>query len=110
MANENFLNGEVHESDGFMEAFHGGGEWWEVAEALRRVETRIWESACEMLAGDDQGHFDAYDLVKEMRETLEENRGFVAPCDDYEGHLKPWANCWNCNRMYREHAEFVETE
>lgn len=73
MANDNFLNGEVQESDGFMEAFHGGGEWWEITDALRRVETRIWESACELPDGKEQGHFDAYDLVKELRETIEQD-------------------------------------
>jgi hypothetical protein len=31
-------------------------------------------------------------------------------CDDYEGHLKPWADCWNCGVVYRLHAEFVDTE
>lgn len=94
MANDNFLQGEVHEDDGFMEAFHGGGEWWEVCDALRRIESRIWDSACESECGhsDEQGYFDAYDLVKELRESIEDDALDAEAEDDAQAYADEQEN------------------
>jgi hypothetical protein len=109
---KSFLRGEVKDSDGFMEAFHGGGESWEIAEALRRVESRIWESACDLPSGDEQGHFDAYDLVKALRESIESDADDAEriKCDDcvalmINGVFCHETGCRNTNSRYDADSE-----
>ena len=51
-----------------VDAFHGGGEPWEIIEALIRIEDRIWESSIETLVDspEEKAYFDAYDIVHEL--------------------------------------------
>jgi hypothetical protein len=55
------------------DAFHGGGESWEVIDALIRIENRIWEAAGDTLGGtpEEQAYFDAYDIVRNLHTELE---------------------------------------
>jgi hypothetical protein len=55
------------------DAFNGGGETWEVLDALIRIENRIWESAGETLghSSEERAYFDAYDIVRNLHTELE---------------------------------------
>ena len=59
---------------GICDAFHAGGETWEVIDALIRIEDRIWESGVDTLckSPEEQACFDAHDIVRELRYGFED--------------------------------------
>jgi hypothetical protein len=97
-----------------------------------------WYFAKDRNAGPTQGDFDQSDRVQFFVD-LAKKRGLIkhastkfaakkiaddaytsgagvgepskdGPCDDFEGHTKPWGKCWNCRHDYSEHAEGKEKQ
>lgn len=63
----------VHEQN-ICDAFHGGGEDWEVFEVLLRVQNRLWDMYVEHPADGsvfEQSLGEAYDLVRDLKQQFE---------------------------------------
>jgi hypothetical protein len=63
----------MYEPQNICDAFNGGGESWEVIDALVRVENRLWSAAVAELGNspEEQAYFDAYDIVRDLHTRLE---------------------------------------
>lgn len=63
----------IYTPQNICEAFHGGGESWEIVDALRRVESRIMDAVNLVPFGsaEESGYYDALSSVRRLRLACE---------------------------------------
>ena len=60
-------------SQNICDAFHGGGETWEIVDVLLRIESRLQDALDETLwlSPEEYAYFDALTHVKRLRDGFE---------------------------------------
>lgn len=64
----------MYHDQNLCEAFHGGGEDWEVFEALHRVQDRLWEMYVDHpMDGSisERSLGEAYDIIRDLKQQFE---------------------------------------